>query len=693
MSPGEIAWRIGAKLRQPVDRMLLKRRQRPMPMSHVVDGPFEMPARCVLADAGDRATERAANWREAVIRQADGVLDHRLRLFDLGFHPLGESINWNYEYKAKRQTPTGFSADIDYRDHAEAGDCKFVWELSRHHHLVVLGRAFALTRDERYASGVVEQIESWMKQCPYGTGMNWRSPLELGIRLINWACAMELLRGSTAVTRAFLESWLPVVRLHLWEIARNYSRYSSANNHLIGEAAGVYVASRCFPMLRGARAWGEESKALLIREIERQTSDDGGNREQAFGYHLFVTQFFLFAGLSGRNTADDFPAEYWRRLERMFLFAAAFLEGGYPPMYGDADDGYVLDLGNGPHDAAPLMAVGATLFERPELAAVAGGYSEAAWWTCGDEGGTQFERIAKRNENETFISRALSQTGYWLLQCGDRSSHDRISLTFDCGPLGYQSIAAHGHADALSVTLRIGGRDILVDPGTYDYFSHGDWRDYFRSTAAHNTLELDGLDQSEPLGRFLWGRRAEAKCVEWTDKPDETIVAGEHDGYQRLSSPAVHKRRVRLDKKDRVVEIRDEVVGDGEHEVKISLHFGEECEVGPAKEGRFRVCYGRSFLEVEIDPRMAVTCFRGSLEPKMGWMSRGYHRKCASTTVIGRIRSTNGLTLMTRINVGAPPRDGESAPTNALADRETAANAMNRHPAGDCITARRAVMP
>ncbi len=104
-------------------------------------------------------------------------------------------------------------------------------------------------------------------------------------------------------------------------------------------------------------------------------------------------------------------------------------------------------------------------------------------------------------------SEAFPDTGLYLLQAGAAASPDRLSVTLDAGPLGYGVLAAHGHADALAVTLRIGGHDVLVDPGTYDYFTHPEWRTYFRGTPAHNTVTIDDANQSEMLGPFLWGRR------------------------------------------------------------------------------------------------------------------------------------------------------------------------------------------
>ncbi|MBM4258475.1 MAG: hypothetical protein FJ147_21580 [Deltaproteobacteria bacterium] len=147
-------------------------------------------------------------------------------------------------------------------------------------------------------------------------------------------------------------------------------------------------------------------------------------------------------------------------------------------------------------------------------------------------------------------------------------SKHSLSLLFDCGNLGSQSIAAHGHADALSFTLRAFGQHIFVDPGTYDYFRYPDWRDYFRSTCAHNTLMVDARDQSEMLGPFLWGRRAEARCVSWEPRPNGGRVIGEHDGYAQLADPVIHRRCVDFDGELKTLTVTDSLSACESYNVK-----------------------------------------------------------------------------------------------------------------------------
>lgn len=671
MPLGEIGWRVRSKLSEAADRVMYRRRRRVLPLSRICGGvsPASVMDGAVpgahLESLDAAATGICDAWRERAVDAAERLMAGRLALFDLDDVSVGPNIDWNYEYKAGRATPTGFAPAIDYRDRAVTGDCKFVWEPSRHHHLVTLGRAYRLTGDLRFAEAALRQLDGWIEQCPFGSGMQWRSPLELGIRLINWVWTLELVRPSGLVTGDRAARILSVAYRHLWDISRKYSRFSSANNHLVGEAAGVFIGSSYFAGLRGAARRRAESRAILLREILNQTYADGGHREQAFGYHLFVLQFFLLAGLVARNSGDPLTAEFWARLEKMFEFAAGFIEaGGSPPMFGDCDDGYVLDLGGRLGGPRTLMGIGATLFDRNDFKTLAGERSEAVFWLFGDAARRRLDQVRPNGSSPILRSRGFRESGYYILQSGGVAKPDSISVTFDCGPLGFQSIAAHGHADALSFTLRVGGEDVLVDPGTYDYFSFDGWRDYFRSTAAHNTVVVDGADQSEMLGPFMWGRRANAKLLRWSPDEKGGVVCGEHDGYRRLPDPVTHRRTLELVSEGPELRIGDDIIADGAHEVRLHWHLAEHCRVTRVDGSRWLVDFGRGRLGIELDPRLSVSVVRGCESPILGWTSRGYHRKRPSPTVVARCRCDGAVSLQTRITLceSSLARWGDASP-------------------------------
>ena len=486
-------------------------------------------------------------WHRNLLAAADRIMAHRLSYFDLVEVDHGNPIRWQRDHSSGKEGGLKPIQFIDYRAFHEVGDCKLVWEPNRHHQLVVLARAYRASGKQEYAREIVEQLFSWLDANPFGRGMNWRSPLELGIRLINWVWALDLVLESGVFDDSAWRRITQCVYQHCHDITRKYSQGSSANNHLVGEAAGVFIASSYFQCFPESKKWQEQSAEILEREIIAQTYPDGCTREHAIGipvlrHPILFIQRYLLAGATGRPFSD----EYLRRLGSMVRFIQLLsAAGGSLPMFGDRDDGYVLDLGDEKYDGARLAALAGrelSPFESERrLSKVA---SEAAFWLYGVRDGT--DQIGSPDDGfELLASSAFADSGYYLLQYRDQKSS--ASVFVDCAELGYGAIAAHGNADALSFVLRVNGNDILVDPGTYDYFTTPEWRNYFRTTRAHNTLELDSIDQSQMLGPFMWGRRANAQCLHWVTGDTGGQFEGTHDGYSSLPVPAVHRRRIELD--------------------------------------------------------------------------------------------------------------------------------------------------
>lgn len=658
MSAGELTWRLGAALRDRLDAVRIVVGALPSP--RLVDDEVERlstpaaPELCDVARGGWQTpggSAEEARWCERLRARADAVMAHRLPLFGVQ-RDLGSRIDWSRDYESNRHSVPGLAVGIDYRDYERVGDAKLVWELNRHQHLVVLARAYRATGDDRYAAAVIDQLESWLEQCPFGRGMNWRSPLELAIRLLNWIWTIDLIRDSGCLTPGMLRRLLHAAYLHLWDITRKFSRGSSANNHLIGEAAGVFVAASYLRGLPHAARWQETSFRILCREVLAQTHADGGSREQATGYHLFVFELFLVAGLAGRRLGREFPAPFWDRLERMLDFAGTLAEGGPWPPIGDADDGYVLDRGETDYLHA-CLALGAVLFDRRDWLAgahaAARQAAEPVRWLCGAEGAARLASTAAPAV-VPLASRACADSGYYLLQCGTRP-HEAVSVVFDCGPLGLPTLAAHGHADALSLVVRAFGRDVLVDPGTFDYFTYPAWRTYFRSTRAHNTIEIDGLDQSVQLGPFLWGRHARARCLTWQPRPDGGIVEGEHVGYTRLPDPVVHRRRVELDGRQRRIVVRDELSLAAPHAVTVCFHLAPECRVVREASHQWDFDLAGHVVRATLDAQLTAELAAGRDHPIAGWVSRGYHHRQAAPTLVGRARAREGLALSCRFEL------------------------------------------
>jgi hypothetical protein len=650
MSPSEVAWRTKSLVRDLGDVARLELGMLPPradlePATSLED--TERGFSLSRQPSEFAVFDKRREWRLRLLRKADDCAARNLSYFNLERQHIGEPVDWHRDRNAAKSSSRKAIQRVDYRDFAVNGDCKHVWEPNRHHHFVVLARAWAATEDSRYAEALLGQMSEWIEGNPFGYGMNWKSPLELGVRLINWVFALELIRGSGLASGPL---WVAIHRSiyhHCWEVRRKTSRGSSANNHLIGELAGVFVAASYLPGLPDAREMVKETRAALSEEILRQTYEDGCTREHALGYQFFVIQFYLICALVGRWTGNDFPREYLARLQAMFEFVAALAAGGPLPMFGDQDDGYVLDLGDDTTDVGAWMDAGCRMFDMSDTARRLATRSEAAFWLFGrpDHDGSEPAGVAP-----DLPCVAFEDSGYYLLQA--RRGRDSISVFFDCAELGYGAIAAHGHADALGFTLRAHGEQLLIDPGTYDYFTHPQWRSYFRSTAAHNTVEIDRLDQSVMSGPFMWGRRATARLVEWRGHADRPSVTGEHDGYGRLADPVIHRRTIALSPPELRCSVVDRLIAEGEHDVAVRFHLGPFCRVREAIGGEMVInVNGRFSFILRLDPRLEVSSLLASDAPIAGWYSEGYHRKAPITTIVGSIRSAGGITLEHSIEV------------------------------------------
>ncbi len=448
----------------------------------------------------------------------------------------------------------------------------------------------------------------------------------------------------------FGRRWLDAVFRHAQFIRGHFSLYSSANNHLIGEAAGLFIAALAWPHWPQARGWLVEAREILEREALLQNAPDGVNREQAVSYQQFGLDLLLLPLLAGRANGEGFSLAFESRIEAMIEYLASIMDaGGNVPMIGDGDDGYAVKLAAGGFCCfKSLLATGALLFERGDFKAKAGMLDDKTRWLFGGNADTMYqEQVAAGDELP--VRRAFPEGGYYILGC-DFETEDEIRLVADAGPLGYQTIAAHGHADALSFTLSVGGIEFLIDPGTYAYHTQRPWRDYFRGTAAHNTLRVDGMDQSRSGGNFMWTRKANAGCSRWVSSAKGDLFEGWHDGYLRLRDPVIHRRQISFDKPARRIVVADRLQMSGAHDVELFFHCSDRCRVEPVPDGYLLDRGARSLLlRLPQVPTADSEVRFGSIAPISGWVSRRYDEKKPAPTIAWKARIEGEIVLRSEI--------------------------------------------
>ena len=416
----------------------------------------------------------SAGGREDILGAADDLLKGRWEILGVQRADLLDP-DWSMDPRSGRRYPEDrCTFKVDFRSPQDDRNVKQIRELSRHQHLTVLAAAWRLTGNEEYAAMVARHLRSWWRHNPVASGVNWASGIELGIRLISWVWVRRLLEGWPDAPALFEQNEDAVrqVYAHQRYLATFQSRGSSANNHVIAEAAGQLVASCGFPWFETSDRWRAAASSLLEAELLSNTFDSGINRELAFEYHGLVAELGIIAGVEADIAGSPLAPDTWALLCRMLdALAGVMDQKGRPPRQGDGDDGRALLLTSPGVDRwASLLAVGDAVFGR------------LSWWppTVPDAASLALGSLLGRRVDVASRLDArpssFADAGLTILRS---AGENEVWCRCDGGPHGFLSIAAHAHADALSIEVRQGGVDILADPGTYCYQGEPEWRSLF----------------------------------------------------------------------------------------------------------------------------------------------------------------------------------------------------------------------
>ncbi|WP_028806268.1 heparinase II/III family protein [Streptomyces sp. 303MFCol5.2] len=632
MGPREVGGRAGDAVR--------RRRWR----SVRPDGPSVTGARFTAVLPAGTIAAVSPDAAKRLVAEADRLMAGHAGYFGVDRDDLADP-DWWYDPKTGRRAPWGYAFDVPYRNEDAVGDIKQIWELSRHQYLTVLAAAYAVTGNERYAERVAEHLRSWWAGNAPLRGVHWTSGIELGIRLLSWVWIRRLLDGWPGAAALFEEN--PVAVRQIWHhqrwLAAFPSRGSSANNHVVAEAAGQFAAACAFGWFPSSARWRADALRSLEVQLRNNTFDSGLNRELATEYHGLVLELGLAAVAEADAAGVPVPASIRRVLLRMTDALAAVVDNRLrPPRQGDADDGHGLVVdGEGTDRWASLLSTGDAVFGR------------LAWWptVTGTDVRTPLLAALIRPYAENGTAPDMSRPESRPTHFADAGmtilrGPGEIWCRCDGGPHGFLSIAAHAHADALSVEVRHDGVDVLADPGTYCYHGQPEWRQYFRSTLGHNTLQLDGGDQSVSGGPFLWTRHARSRVLvvdtsgasgaPGTSDPSDAGTArwcAEHDGYQR----SVHRRRVELTAASQELRVVDEVRGP-RRAVRLAFHLGPAIAADLVG-SRAQLTWTRDGEDrsaaLDLPGQLSWRAHRGESDPPLGWYSPGFGRKEPTTTLVG----------------------------------------------------------
>jgi uncharacterized heparinase superfamily protein len=438
-------------------------------------------------------------------------------------------------------------------------------------------------------------------------GVHYISAMECALRILAVTHALD--RARAHLTRPD-EVWAAAVRLvgsHAYLIQRRLSLYSSAGNHTIAEAVGLVYAGVLFPEMPEAGRWVATGRRLLEQEAPRQVLPDGSGVEQAFWYLLFVTDLLGLATelLRSRGHAPPLAAVEAFHRGREFLQSFA-TEPERLPRIGDSDDGYALS------PALRLSWSPRTVPERP---------------------------------------RTVAGDGYTLL----RGEAERpFEVIVDHGPLGMAPSYGHGHADALSVLLRVADEEVLIDTGTFSYTGDARWRRYFRSTRAHNTVVVDGRDQAKQETAFMWSKPYLCEVVLRDSAPcGASRILARHDGYSDLG--VTHWRGVVVTAQGEIG-VWDHLSGAGAHDVELNWHVGVPVTLDT---GGYLLRARHGAIRLQVEGHHDIRVHTGAEDEQLGWCSKRYGTLEPITTISASSRASLPFESITQIGaVREEDRDG-----------------------------------
>lgn len=546
----------------------------------------------------------------ATLDAAARILDHQFDLLGSGPYVPADPdrsaledgyrpLDWFLDPVSRLRFPRGVPHQDWNLERMRPGraDIKLPWELSRCQHWPLLGEAYRITGDARYAVEIANELRDFMDANPVGIGVNWTCTMDVAIRAANWALGLELVRTCPRLPPDFWAFAYEALFAHGAFIERNLeNKYEVTSNHFLSNVVGLFYLAAVFQDLPRGVAWDGQCRAWLDAEMAVQVLPDGADYESSVPYHRLVTELFLGAARVADYAGEPLPPFMLERLRGMIDFMSSVLRpDGLMPQVGDADDGrlHVLSgYGVRPaRDPRHLFVPAACLLGNAEWTALGDewGAWEAAWW------GFEPPTLSKPPALMPDVVRQFEHAGITVAR------HRAHYLLITNGVVGTAGFGNHKHNDLLGFEYHAAGVPILVDAGSYVYTSDPDSRNQFRGTGLHNTVMIDGTEQNEIRPEWLFRMFATARPehVAFIERSDEVAYIGRHHGYARLPEPVVHERAFTFQQSTGALAIRDTFHGTGSHRLRWHFHFAPEVEVLPRGDG-----------EVEIRARDATLTMR-----------------------------------------------------------------------------------
>ncbi|MDE6368719.1 MAG: heparinase II/III family protein, partial [Muribaculaceae bacterium] len=384
----------------------------------------------------------------------------------------------------------------------------------------------------------------WNEKNPFLYGISWTSVMEVAIRAISQMYALAFLSAAQISDKQLIDQLETSIINCINYITRHYSRYSSANNHLLVEMTAIGLAGYTFDIPK----WRKLAVETLTEQLHLQTYPDGVNREVSLHYHSFAMEAYLLLANVMLAAGEELPTQWQPMLDKMATFlASSMVDDKTAIEFGDSDEGKIIDLQGGRdfnhYEYVLQLASFITRKRYHSFSTI----SESIYWLYPDH-------IINKTKELPLVdvvqSKTFTEGGYSFL----RSRDNRTIVAIDHAALGFGTIAAHGHDDALSFQLYRDGKPIFGDPGTGIYHCNLPLRNRLRDARHHSTVTINGRVNAEMRGAFLWGRKPMTSLYISELTPDVDTIIADTIGLSGIK----HRRKFTFDKISSTLIIDDE---------------------------------------------------------------------------------------------------------------------------------------
>lgn len=510
-------------------------------------------------------------------------------------------------------------------------------EFNKHSHFVELARAFLVTSNERYTQEFILELEEWVHRNPIHYGISWIDPMAVAQRMISWMISIFMFIGNSSYLQGeHLESVIKNILLHGAYLFQILADKNQRPSRYIAASSALYIFSCLFPEFDCVDRWKSKALRTLENESSVQFLADGVYRERSLGMQVLLTEFLMLPLIIDKISNVQSSPAILSVVERSLEFLIYTLTPyGNNVNFGDTPATHVWNLSLSPQDNFKnLLCIGAYLFNRGDMKFASGDVTEDFIWFFGEEGEEIYKSIVPKEPEKN--SRVFIDGGYFSFR--DSWTSDSTYCLFygnskkPSPPPDKGINLLSPHKDFLSFALYVRGEPFIIETGSYKgakQFGTDDIYSYFNKTTAHNSVLVDGKEQS--LAKNIKGSRKYMHLLKtrWLFSDDFDYVMSGHAGFDDVKNSVIHRREILYLKSKKWFIIRDTIEGSDVLNVTNTYNLSPELDISLRGDYGCLIHAKREYIRLNMYYPGPFECkqSRGKIEPNLsGWYSKSFNR-------------------------------------------------------------------